>query len=119
MAPKAASTKRRRKVTGRSEGLEGESGESGSARGSDGEGVGGRRQERVRKGEKSGHGRHSNGLWSKGDSVRGPGFDGKRRKSCIKLSCSVWERRSSAEAHRPGQRRQHQQVRTETRNKRR
>ena len=76
MALKAARAKWRRKATGRSERVAEESGESGSARGSDGEGARGRQQERVRKGEKSGYGRHGNGLWSRGDIVRGTGIDG-------------------------------------------
>ena len=58
MAPKAASAKQRRKATGRSQELQGESRELRSAGGNDGEGARGHRQE-VQKGENSAHGRRS------------------------------------------------------------
>ena len=75
MAPKAARAKRWRKAMGQLEGSAEESGESGNAGWSNGEGAGGRQQERVRKDEKRGHGRRGNGLWSKGNIVQGTGFD--------------------------------------------
>ena len=86
MALKVARAQQRRKATGQSEGLVEESGESGSVGESDGKGAGGCRQERVQKGEKSGHGRRGNGLWNRGDVVQGTGFDGTGGKNHA-LSC--------------------------------
>ena len=99
MALKAARAKWRRKATGRSEGLAEELGESGSARGSNGEGTRERRQERVRKGEKSGYGRCSNGLWSRGDIVRGRAFDGTGGKNHAPSSHAMSRRNRARPRH--------------------